>query len=86
MPRGASPLSLGDVVVSDYRVPPFYKDETLIVNEVNNVGTPGNPHWRAAAPAQRAGLARREQRRSPVIFTIARTYARDPGCCSPPIS
>ena len=46
MSRGA-PLSPGDVVVSDYRVPPFYKDETLIVDEVKNLGTRGNPYWRA---------------------------------------
>ena len=43
MPRGAPPLSPGDVVVSDYRVPPFYKDETLLVDEIKNVGTRGNP-------------------------------------------
>ena len=46
MARGAPPLSPGDVVVSDYRVPPFYKDETLTVDEVRNVGTRGNQYWR----------------------------------------
>ena len=53
MPRGSPPLSLGDVVASDYRVPPFYKDETLIVDEIKNVGTRGNPHWRAHLRSQR---------------------------------
>ncbi len=43
----APPFAPGDVVVSDYRVPPFYKDETLLVDEVKNVGTRGNPYWRA---------------------------------------
>lgn len=52
MPRGAPPLSLGDVVVSDCRVPPFHKDETLIVDEIKNVGTRGNPHWRAHLRSQ----------------------------------
>lgn len=46
MRRGA-PLSPGDVVVSDYRLPPFDKDETLIVDEIKNLGTHGNPYWRA---------------------------------------
>ena len=53
MPLGAPPLSPGDVVVSDYRVPPFYKDETLIVDEVKNLGTRGNPYWRAYLRSQR---------------------------------
>lgn len=53
MPRGVPPLSPGDVVVSDYRVPPFYKDETLVVDEVKNLGTPGNPYWRAHLRSQR---------------------------------
>lgn len=46
MARGTPPLLPGDLVVSDYRVPPFYKGETLIVDEVKNVGTRGNPYWR----------------------------------------
>ena len=54
MPRGAvPPIVPGDVVVSDYRVPPFYKDETLVVDEVKNLGTRGNPHWRALLRSQR---------------------------------
>ena len=53
MPRGAPPLSPGDVVVSDYRVPPFYKDETLVVDEVKNLGTRGNPYWRVHLRSQR---------------------------------
>ena len=52
-PRGILPLSPGDVVVSDYRVPPFYKDETLIVDEIKNLGTRGNPYWRVLARSQR---------------------------------
>lgn len=52
MPRGA-PLSPGDVVVSDHRVPPFYRDETLLVDEVKNVGTSGNPYWRVRARSRR---------------------------------
>lgn len=53
MPRGVPPppLSPGDVVVSDDRVPPFNKNETLIVDEVN--GTPGNPYWRTHLRSQR---------------------------------
>jgi hypothetical protein len=39
--------------VSDYRVPPFYKDETLIVDEIKNLGTRGNPYWRVLARSQR---------------------------------
>ncbi len=50
---GSPPLSRGDVVVSDYHVPPFYSDETLIVDEVKNVGTRGNPYWRVLARSQR---------------------------------
>ena len=53
MPRGTPPFSLGDVVVSDYHVPPFYKDETLVVDEIKNVGTRGNPYWRAHLRSQR---------------------------------
>jgi hypothetical protein len=49
----AAPLSPGDVVISDYRVPPFYRDETLIVDEVKNIGTRGNPYWRVLARSQR---------------------------------
>jgi hypothetical protein len=41
-----APFSPGDVVISDYRVPPFLRDETLVVEEVKNVGTRGNPYWR----------------------------------------
>ena len=54
MPRGVPPppLSPGDVVVSDYRVPPFNKNETLIVDEVKNLGTPGNPYWRTHLRSQ----------------------------------
>lgn len=51
--RGLPPLSPGDVVVSDNPVPPFHKNETLIVDEVKNVGTPGNPYWRAHLRSQR---------------------------------
>lgn len=63
MPRGAlnvssfvegwAPVQPGDVVVSDYRVPPFYKHETLIVDEIKNVGTRGNPYWRVLLHSQR---------------------------------
>jgi hypothetical protein len=53
MPRGSPPLSPGDLVVSDYRVPPFYKDETLVVDEIKNLGTHGNPYWRAHLRSQR---------------------------------
>jgi hypothetical protein len=53
MLRKAPPLSLGDVVVSDYPVPPFYKDETLVVDEIKNLGTRGNPYWRAHLLSQR---------------------------------
>ena len=53
MPRGAPPLSPGDVVMSDYRVPPFYKDETLVVDEIKNLGTYGNPYWRVRLRSQR---------------------------------
>jgi hypothetical protein len=54
MARGAAPpLAPGDVVASDYRVPPFYKDETLIVDEVKNLGTRGNPYWRAHLRSER---------------------------------
>lgn len=48
-----APLATGDVVISDYRVPPFYKDETLIVDAVKNVGTRGNPYWRAHVRSSR---------------------------------
>lgn len=51
--RGAPPFAPGDVVVSDYRLPPFRKDETLIVDEVKNVGTHGNPYWRVHLRSQR---------------------------------
>lgn len=47
------PLSRGDVVLSDHRVPPFWKDETLIVDEVKNIGTHGNPYWRVLLRSQR---------------------------------
>ena len=47
MMRGAPPFTAGDVVISDYRLPPFHKDETLVVDEIKNVGTRGNPYWRA---------------------------------------
>lgn len=55
MARGTStePLSPGDVVVSDDRVPPFYRDETLIVDEIKNIGTRGNPYWRVLARSPR---------------------------------
>jgi hypothetical protein len=53
MARGSPPLSPGDLVVSDYRVPPFYKDETLVVDEIKNLGTRGNPYWRAHLRSQR---------------------------------
>ena len=48
-----SSLKPGDVVVSDHRVPPFYRGETLLVDEVKNVGTRGNPYWRARLRSQR---------------------------------
>lgn len=51
--RQSPPLSPGDVVVSDYRVPPFYRGETLIVEDVKNVGTRGNPYWRVRARSSR---------------------------------
>lgn len=51
--RGSPPFSPGDVVVSDYRLPPFYKNETLFVDEIKNVGTRGNPYWRAHLRSQR---------------------------------
>jgi hypothetical protein len=44
--RGFPPFDPGDIVVSDNRVPPFLKEETLIVDEVKNIGTRGNPYWR----------------------------------------
>ena len=47
------PLSPGDVVVSDYRVFLFNKNEALIVDKVKNLGTPGNPYWRAHLRSQR---------------------------------
>ncbi len=47
------PFSPGDVVLSDHRVPPFWKDETLIVDEVKNIGTHGNPYWRVLLRSQR---------------------------------
>ena len=63
MPRGAlhasslgtarPPIQPGDIVVSDYRVPPFYKNETLVVEEIKNVGTRGNPYWRVLLHSQR---------------------------------
>jgi len=34
-------------------MPPFYKDATLIVDEVKNLGTRGNPYWRAHLRSQR---------------------------------
>jgi hypothetical protein len=51
--RGGPPFSPGDVVVTDYRLPPFYKGETLIVDEVKNIGTRANPYWRAHLRSQR---------------------------------
>jgi hypothetical protein len=51
--RGAPPFSPGDIVLSDHRVPPFLKDETLIVDEVKNIGTRGNPYWRVFLRSQR---------------------------------
>jgi hypothetical protein len=51
--RRGPPFSPGDVVVANYRLPPFYKDETLIVDEVKNIGTRGNPYWRALLRSQR---------------------------------
>lgn len=51
--RGGPPFSHGDVVITDYRLPPFHKGETLIVDEVKNIGTRGNPHWRAYLRSQR---------------------------------
>lgn len=49
----APPFSPGAVVVTDYRLPPFYKGETLIVDEVKNIGTCANPYWRAHLRSQR---------------------------------
>lgn len=51
--RGGPPFLPGDVVATEYRLPPFYKSETLIVDEVKNIGTRGNPHWRALLRSER---------------------------------
>jgi hypothetical protein len=51
--RGGPPFSPGDIVVTDYRLPPFHKGETLIVDEVKNIGTRANPYWRAHLRSQR---------------------------------
>lgn len=66
MARGAPPLLPGDLVVSDYRATPFYKGETLIVDEIKNVGTRGQPLLACAPaePAWRERLARRHESRA----------------------
>lgn len=51
--RGGPPFSPGDVVAVDYSLPPFHKGETLIVEELKNLGTRGNPYWRAYLRSQR---------------------------------
>lgn len=51
--RGGPPFLPGDVVATDYRLPPFHKGETLIVDEVKNIGTRGNPYWRAHLRSER---------------------------------
>jgi len=53
MMRSAPPFIPGDVVISDYRLPPFHKDETLVVDEIKNVGTRGNPYWRVSLRSRR---------------------------------
>lgn len=53
MRRAAPPLTIGDVVVVDHRVPPFHQGETLLVAAIKNIGTHGNPHWRAHLRSQR---------------------------------
>jgi hypothetical protein len=51
--RGAPPFAPNDVVMSDHRIPPFLRDETLLVGEVRNIGTRGNPHWRVHVRSSR---------------------------------
>ena len=65
--KGHPPLSPGDVVVSDYRVPPFYKDETLIVDEVKNIGTRGNPYWRAHLRSRRGAITATLRSKIPMV-------------------
>ena len=51
------PFLTGEVVTSDYRVPPFLVDETLVVDRLSNVGKKTKPEWRVfVKSASRPGV------------------------------
>jgi hypothetical protein len=51
------PFAIGDLVVSDYRVPPFLTAEILVVKGLSNVGKKTKPHWRVfVGSVHRAGI------------------------------